>query len=102
MFSAMISKVWKELEFIGFNAFSDCTALTCKKPIASNTLTIEINAFYGCINLKEVKMSANITSIGNMAFRECTSLTKIEIVNSFNAKKPAELSISISFIFFPI
>lgn len=41
------------LEFIGCNAFANCTALTCKKPIASDTLTIEINAFYGCINMQE-------------------------------------------------
>ena len=41
------------LEFIGLNAFANCTALTCKKPIASDTLTIETNAFYGCTNMQE-------------------------------------------------
>ncbi len=41
------------LEFIGYRAFYNCTALTCKKPKASDTLTIDANAFEGCTNMQE-------------------------------------------------
>ena len=37
------------------------------------------NAFWGCINLKKIKMSKGVISIGGSAFESCLSLEQIEL-----------------------
>ncbi len=63
--------------------FMNCTDLVLVD-IPDETKTIGKYAFAGCSNLTDVVMSVNsyITSIGIGAFRDCTSLTFIELPGS--------------------
>lgn len=47
--------------------------------IPDSVTHIENGAFWGCINLKEVKMSKGIIAIGGDAFMSCISLKQIEL-----------------------
>lgn len=40
--------------------------------------TVGNNAFYGCRNLKSVKLPASCTKVGDMAFAGCTALESVE------------------------
>lgn len=42
-------------------------------------------AFYGCKNLKSVKMENGLKTIGNEAFKQCTALRQIEISSSLQS-----------------
>ncbi|MGM9874080.1 MAG: leucine-rich repeat protein [Bacilli bacterium] len=42
---------------------------------------IPFDAFYGCSNLKEVKLGEHVTSLYSGSFKDCTSLTKINLEN---------------------
>ncbi len=45
--------------------------------IPNNVTKIEINAFYGCINLKTVIIPKNVEEMGYYVFTECKSLTDV-------------------------
>ena len=44
--------------------------------------SIELNAFYNVDNLEHIKFSEGVTSIGRMAFADCSSLQKVMIPNT--------------------
>ena len=52
--------------------------ITFDAPVTS----IGENAFYDCTSLTSVTIPDSVTSIGNLAFRECTSLTSVTIPDS--------------------
>lgn len=64
---------------IGRGAFENSSIESVKVP--GSIKTIEYNAFQGCTNLKEVKLSDGLTSIDD-SFRECSSLIEISIPNT--------------------
>ena len=74
------------LKTVGYGAFGHCTKLTSidfpesLKTITSASLSTR-GAFYYCTSLKSVTFGDNsaLTTIGDYAFYQCTSLTNIEI-----------------------
>ena len=55
----------------------------CKNTVIPNSVTSIGNyAFRNCTSLTSVEIPNSVTSIGNYAFRNCTSLTSVEIPNS--------------------
>lgn len=65
---------------IHHDAFKNCkTILSVKIPASVNTIGNE--AFYDCLNLKEVifEEGSNLTSIGKSAFYNCTGLKSVKI-----------------------
>ena len=50
--------------------------------IPNNVTSIEFAAFYNCIGLTSVTIPNSVTSIGKYAFYNCTSLTSVTIPNS--------------------
>ena len=71
----------------GCNAIIETASNTliagCQKTIIPNSVTSIGNyAFYECTSLTSIEIPNSVTSIGNYAFYECTSLTSIEIPNS--------------------
>lgn len=93
---AFIGSSVTELDFsdvgnIGMEAFKDCVNLK-KVIISENANSIGISAFEGCINLKTVTMpednssnNFNVASIGDYAFKDCISLTGINIAKGCNS-----------------
>ena len=63
---------------IGWNAFSECTALK-KVTIPHGITSIGNSAFVGCTSLAEVNIPESITSIELLAFSGCDSLTNLNI-----------------------
>lgn len=70
----------KTLEYIGWNAFSNCTELE-EVIINSNIKNIGYNAFEGCTSLRSIDLS-KVKAIGNSAFLNCQNLTSIKISGS--------------------
>lgn len=64
---------------IGRGAFENSSIESVKVP--GSIKTIEYDAFQGCTNLKEVKLSDGLTRIDD-SFRECSSLAEISIPNT--------------------
>ncbi len=62
-------------------AFYNCDNLTSIK-ISNNITGIGDSAFENCRNFKSITMSNNVTYIGNNAFSHCSYLPNIEIPNS--------------------
>ena len=73
---------------IGWKAFKGCTALTSVlfdaeiEGVATSALTIEKEAFKGCINLASLTLAENTKTIGEQAFENCFSLQTV----NFNAR----------------
>ena len=63
---------------IAANAFNGCTNLTQLK-ISANCTFIASNAFAGCSGLTSVEIPNSVTSIGEDAFKDCSGLEKVEI-----------------------
>lgn len=70
----------KTLEYIGWNAFKNCTKLE-EVIINSSIKNIGYNAFEGCTSLRSIDLS-KVRAIGNSAFLNCTNLTSIKISGS--------------------
>lgn len=93
---AFIGSSVTELDFsdgsyIGMEAFKDCVNL--KKVFISEAAdSIGVSAFEGCINLNTVTMPVdalndnyNVANIGDNAFKDCISLTDINIAAGCNS-----------------
>ncbi|WP_294482099.1 leucine-rich repeat domain-containing protein [uncultured Ruminococcus sp.] len=61
------------VEEICDSAFQGCKCLE-KVTIENGLVTIDQNAFFECIKLKEILLPASLKTIGNAAFRNCESL----------------------------
>lgn len=73
-----------QIETISIGAFRDCQTLT-DLIINRNCITIDANAFYGCINLKNVTIpeeGSQLKTIGYMAFARCGTLRSISLPSS--------------------
>ena len=68
---------------IDSGAFSGCRSLTSVDIKSCNY--IENYVFQGCTSLKNVTLSANLSSIGNFSFQGCTSLETINILNKVSS-----------------
>lgn len=70
----------EDVEFNAGNAISAAAFRDCKflktVTLTSNITTIGAQAFYGCIQLRNINLS-NITTIGDYAFTNCTNLYNI-------------------------
>lgn len=65
---------------IGKSAFLNCRALDYVD--TGNAETITEYAFEGCSNLREVILSEKLKTVGNCVFRNCVSLSLIDIPGS--------------------
>ncbi len=68
---------------IGNKAFYKNTKIT-GVTIANTVKSIEDYAFYGCKNIKTIKMGSGVELIGNSAFRKCTKLTSVILPKSLD------------------
>ncbi|MBQ8084569.1 MAG: leucine-rich repeat domain-containing protein [Lachnospiraceae bacterium] len=69
---------------IGNKAFYKNTKLT-SVVIGNNVKSIEDYAFYGCKNIKTLKLGSGIEIIGNSSFRKCTKLTTVTLPKSIDS-----------------
>lgn len=68
------------VEIIDYGAFWDCDDLiTVTFGEDSKLTTIGENAFYGCQNLKSIRIPDGVTTLGDDVFGGCTSLTTLNI-----------------------
>jgi hypothetical protein len=65
------------LETIRENAFIDCDYLASVTFAGENLSQIGINAFYGCLSLKEIALPASLKSLPGSCFANCVSLERI-------------------------
>ena len=63
------------------NAFYDCIKLK-NITIPNSVISVKSGAFFGCTELEFITIGENVTSIGSSAFFDCIELTNIEIPNS--------------------
>lgn len=68
---------------IGNKAFYKNTKIT-SVTIGNNVKSIEDYAFYGCKNIKTIKLGSGVELIGNSSFRKCTKLTSITLPKSID------------------
>jgi hypothetical protein len=68
---------------IGQKAFYKNTKLT-SVTIGNNVTSIENYAFYGCKNIKTIKIGSKLEIIGTSSFRKCTKLTSITLPKSID------------------
>ena len=68
-------------EFIGNNAFQNCSSLT-SVTIGNSVTSIGGRAFYGCSGLTSIIIPDGVTSIGSSAFENCDGLRTVTIGNS--------------------
>ena len=67
---------------VGDDAFNSAKGhLVTSVTIPSSVTSIGNNAFYDCTSLASVTIPSSLTSIGNYAFSYCTALTAIERLN---------------------
>lgn len=71
------------LSTIGDNAFMQDRMLT--KVVFSHVVSIGIEAFAGCWSLYYVHLGANLTTVGQYAFKDCSSLSTLIIPTSLTA-----------------
>lgn len=64
---------------VSSNAFKDCVNLSSVKFLFEDDIEIGQNAFYGCTNLKEIRLPSNLTGIPMGAFKNCTQLRFLEL-----------------------
>ena len=71
-------------KIIGGSAFAPISFMLMDIIIPDSVTTISTDAFYGCIRLTNVTFGDNsqLTTIGDYAFEDCTSLTSIAIPDS--------------------
>ncbi|MBQ4558605.1 MAG: leucine-rich repeat protein [Clostridia bacterium] len=74
---------------IGYSAFQDCTSLEkVTFQIGSKLEAVNYNSFTNCTSLKEIILPAGVTRLGSEteggSFTGCTSLEKVYIPNSVN------------------
>lgn len=50
--------------------------------IGKNVMTIDNNAFSGCINLENIAILNNVKNLGVGVFRDCKKLTSVTLPNS--------------------
>ena len=65
------------IEFIGVAAFYNSTVK--KVTIADSVRAINYNAFSGCSEMTEIKLSANLVSLAEGVFRGCSKITSIDL-----------------------
>ena len=68
-------------EFIGNNAFQNCSSLT-SVTIGNSVTSIGSSAFFGCSGLTSITIPDSVTSIGDWAFHGCYKL--VEVYNKSN------------------
>ena len=76
----------KPVTEIGARAFKGYTVIEYVE-IGDNVRTIGDNAFYGCKNLKTIKIGESVTEIGASAFQSCIQLENIEFSDSVTTLK---------------
>ena len=90
---------------IGKQAFADCKYLLWVKNInnCKSLKIIESEAFLGCVNLKKLELSSEITTIGERAFFECASWRNPSIPSGLETIDHAVFALCQSFkeIFIP-
>ena len=69
---------------VGNKAFYKNTKIT-SVTIGNNVKSIEDYAFYGCKNIKTLKIGKGVEIIGNSAFRKCTKLTSVTLPKSIDS-----------------
>lgn len=83
--------------------FQGCTKLTKVTLTAAEEnsgVVIGQHTFDGCTSLSDVQLNADITNIFEGAFKNCTSLTEIEVtVNTISTEKPGSVTINIPSIY---
>ena len=72
-------------EVYGIGAATDTDIILPTTYEGKPVIGIGDSAFYGCSNLKSIRISESITSIGNWAFGNCGALTEITIPASVTA-----------------
>lgn len=65
---------------LGNHAFDSCKGLITIDLQNSNLKTIGAYCFYNCANLSEFKLPDSVAAIGDGAFRNCESMTNIELI----------------------
>lgn len=71
---------------IGYRAFMDNKNIETVTFGTENWISeIDIAAFNGCTNLKEIRLPNNLTSMGINCFMNCTSLEKVTFGNSLKS-----------------
>lgn len=66
---------------IGNYAFKYCTALEKINLQDSNAITIGYGTFDGCSKLQRIELAENTTTVGELAFENCTALTSVDLKN---------------------
>lgn len=81
----------ENIEFIGAEAFKDCTALT-EITIPASVNSISNGTFKNCTALTAVNMHDGITSIGQNAFENCSSLDNVVLPSGLKAVQTSTFS----------
>ncbi|MBQ5631397.1 MAG: leucine-rich repeat domain-containing protein, partial [Ruminococcus sp.] len=71
-----------KVESLGECAFQYCTGLKTADCSAARITAIQKQTFYSCTSLEEATLPANLQTIGDWAFGNCTALAYLEIPRS--------------------
>ena len=63
-----------QLNYIGIDAFRECTALSAEITIPETVTSMGERAFQGCSSIPSIVMNANVDTIPKQCFYQCTSL----------------------------
>ena len=74
--------ITETIQHMGTGVFEGCTALRYVRYRDGALTDVAAQSFYGCTALQTVVFENEITSIGNFAFAECSSLKRLEIPKS--------------------